>query len=137
MAFDGLLKIWLVCRGIGQGENGSGALVAKFNGIEIEPGGPYWKSRHCMKITDEGFCDGQMVGSVCLQSRLVGIVCRDREIVRCRDMSNTPEAHNLRLLSPCKYTRVFLVVDNDLIFGEDDFTVNVALGLKTNQGMLE
>ena len=76
MTFDGIFSRWAVCRGISQGETGPGAVVARLNGVE--PGGPDWKSRRRMKIMDEGFYAGQIVGDVCLQGFLVSILRHDR-----------------------------------------------------------
>ena len=135
MTFDRIFSGWAVCRGIIQGETGPGAVVAHLNGVE--PGGPDWKSRRRMKIMDEGFYTGQIVGDVCLQGCLVSILRHDREIVRCGGKSNAPEARTFCLSPPREDRQVFWFVDNDLAFGKDDFTVGIAHGPKTDKCMLE
>ena len=95
------------------------------------------KYRCRMKITNEGFYAGQIIGAVCLQGRLVSILRHDGELVRCWSKINAPEARTFHLLPPRDDRLVCWVIDNDLAFGEDYFTVGVAHGTNTDQGMLE
>ena len=104
MSFDGLVSRWEVYRGIGQGENGPDAVVSCLN--KVEPGGPDWKSCRRMKITDEGFYAGNIIGAVCLQGRLVSILCHCGKIVWCGGKINVPEARTFRLLPPRDDRRV-------------------------------
>ena len=90
-----------------------------------------------MKITDKGFYTGNIVGAVCLQDSLVRIFRHDGELIRCGVNSHAIEARTFRLSSPREDRQVCWVVDNDLAFGEDDFTVGVTHGNKTDPGMLE
>ena len=110
-------------------------VVARLNGFDT--GVPDWKSHRRMKITDKVFSAGQIVGAVCLQGRLVRIICHDGEIVWCGGKRNSPEARTFRLLLYREDMQVCWVVDNYLAFGEDDFKVGVSHRPKTNQGMLE
>ena len=135
VSFDGLVRRWAVRRGISQGKTGPGVVVARLNGVET--GGPDCKARRRTNITDEGFHAGQIVCAVCLQGRLVCIFRHDGELFRCGGKRNGQEARTFRLLSSCEDRRDFWVVDNDLAFGEENFTIGVAHESMTNQGILE
>ena len=68
---------------------------------------------------------------------MVRILRHDGELVQCGGKINAPEARTFRLFPPRDDRRFFWVIDNDLAFGEDEFTVGVAHGTNTDQGMLE
>ena len=135
VSFDGLVCRWSVCRGIRQGETVPGAVISRLNGVD--PGGPDWKTHRRVKIMDEGFHPGQIVCAVCLQSSLVRIFRHDGYLFRCGGKIDASEVCTFRLLPPRKDRQVCWVINNDPNFGEDDFTVGVTHGPKTDQGMLE
>ena len=68
---------------------------------------------------------------------MVRILRHDGELVQCGGKSNAPEAPTFSLSSYREDRRVYWVVNNEPAFVEDDFTVGVPHGPKTDQGMLE